>query len=232
MKISINNFKDIKLNISSFTDFKRRKAATKEPKTVEWLKNQIDQDNNLNFIDIGANVGGYSLIACNMSNGINCIAIEPFPPTFYSLAKNITLNNYEDRILPICAVVGKEIRPSNNNLNNCINFSFEKWSSGLAEHPDNSKNSFLSPTVDDLYLLSKINNNRSIIMKIDVDGAELNVLAAVQGILSKNNLKSILIECSISNSNTVKDILKMNKLSLIAEELKENNKEVNLIFEK
>ena len=232
MKISINNFENIKLNISSFTDFKRRKAATKEPKTIDWLKKQIHKDNKLNLIDVGANVGGYSLIACSMSNEVNCIAVEPFPPTFYSLAKNITLNKFEDRILPICAVVGNEARPSNNNLNNCINFSFERWSSGLAEHPDNSTNSFLSPTVDDLYLLSKINNNRSIIMKIDVDGAELNVLAAVQGILSKNNLKSVLIECSISNSNNVKDILKMNKLSLVTEELKENKNEVNLIFEK
>ena len=38
MKVSIIRFKKIKLNVSSFYDFKRRKAAVKEPETVKWLR--------------------------------------------------------------------------------------------------------------------------------------------------------------------------------------------------
>lgn len=45
------------------------------------------------FIDIGANVGLYSLIAAGNPNCRNCYAFEPNPVVFDALQKNVALNN-------------------------------------------------------------------------------------------------------------------------------------------
>ena len=231
MKVSIIGFKNIKLNVSSFYDFKRRKAAVKEPETVKWLRKNIEKHPDLTMIDIGANVGGYSLIACSMSPKVRCISIEPFPPTFLSLSKNIILNNFSQRILPICAAVGKTKKKSNQKFKNFLKFNFNSWVSGVAEHPNNSKNSFLSPTIDDDFIDSKI-SSKIILLKIDIDGGERSVLNSLSKILSNNLLVSILIECSIENSVQVSEILSKFNFSLVNKEAKKNNKELNLIFEK
>lgn len=231
MKVSLIGFKKIKLNVSSFYDFKRRKAAVKEPETVKWLRKNIKKYPDLTMIDIGANVGGYSLIACSMSPKVTCISIEPFPPTFLSLSKNIILNNFSQRILPICAAVGSTEKKSNQKFKNFLKFNFDRWVSGVAEHPNNSKNSFLSPTIDDDFINSKI-NSKTILLKIDIDGGEISVLNSLSKILSNNFLKSILIECSIKNSVQVTEILSKFNFNIVNKEAKKNNKELNLIFEK
>lgn len=45
------------------------------------------------FIDIGANIGLYSLVAASAPNCRKCYAFEPNPPIFDSLRQNIAFNN-------------------------------------------------------------------------------------------------------------------------------------------
>ena len=45
------------------------------------------------FVDIGANVGLYSLIAADNPNCKNCYAFEPNPAVFAALQENIALND-------------------------------------------------------------------------------------------------------------------------------------------
>ena len=45
------------------------------------------------FVDIGANVGSYSILAGACEN-VNVIAVEPVPTTFHGY-KNINLNKFE-----------------------------------------------------------------------------------------------------------------------------------------
>ena len=49
------------------------------------------------FLDIGANVGGYSILASNVA-GARSMAFEPVPSTHDRLLRNIRLNNIEDRV--------------------------------------------------------------------------------------------------------------------------------------
>jgi FkbM family methyltransferase len=49
------------------------------------------------FLDIGANTGFFSLLACAENPSINVIAFEPVPRVFDRLNLNISLNHWEDR---------------------------------------------------------------------------------------------------------------------------------------
>lgn len=57
------------------------------------------------FIDIGANIGGYAILAAGHV-GTNVIAIEPIPATFLSLQKNIQVNNLQDKVIALEAGAG------------------------------------------------------------------------------------------------------------------------------
>ena len=47
---------------------------------------------NDTFIDVGANVGSYTILAA--VTGSNVISIEPIPSTFNYLKNNVSINNF------------------------------------------------------------------------------------------------------------------------------------------
>ncbi len=51
--------------------------------------------NNL-FLDVGANIGSYSILAASI--GAKCIAFEPVPTTYEHLLENINLNGFRNFI--------------------------------------------------------------------------------------------------------------------------------------
>lgn len=64
-----------------------------DEKEREWLAGRIGE--RFTFLDIGANVGGYSLyLAAKAGPGARIIAIEPQPEVFGQLSYNIRLNPF------------------------------------------------------------------------------------------------------------------------------------------
>lgn len=61
------------------------------------------------FLDIGANQGLYSIIACKNPNCLKVIAFEPVSSTFSILVDNIRANECEDDIMPIHAAISSDI---------------------------------------------------------------------------------------------------------------------------
>jgi len=59
------------------------------------------------FLDIGANIGFYSLIMIARGAG-RALAIEPLPIAFERLQFNIRANQFEDRITPLQVALGPE----------------------------------------------------------------------------------------------------------------------------
>jgi FkbM family methyltransferase len=58
-----------------------------------------ERDDPFSFVDIGANIGIYSLIAASNPNCHRCYAFEPNPEVFASLQRNVSLNRL-DKLLP------------------------------------------------------------------------------------------------------------------------------------
>jgi FkbM family methyltransferase len=135
------------------------------------------------FMDIGANVGVYSLLASG-HNKCNSISIEPIPQTFQHLKNNIEINEL-------------------NSMVNCINIGLSKQQEELyftndgdtVNHVVDKKGSNTTTVkVDTLDNIFPQEVSSDSLLKIDVEGFEYNVLKGATNVLNNNNVKAIIIE--------------------------------------
>ena len=146
-------------------------------------------------IDIGAHIGLYTLIAstCVGSNG-KVLAIEPELCNFEILRRNIMINKLRNVHALNYAVFSKEqmvklqLRGSDSG--------FTKFNT-IMPLPDltEGKNKSVTVKADTLdNILECISINQVNWIKIDVEGAEFEVLEGALGVLSKNKNIQLLIE--------------------------------------
>ena len=64
-----------------------------EQQQLSFLYDNIKKLNISHFIDVGANIGIYSLLVANKFNNIQVNSFEPHPGVFERLKKNIDQNN-------------------------------------------------------------------------------------------------------------------------------------------
>jgi len=76
------------------TRWRKETFYTKEPETVCWLD---QMDPAALFLDVGANIGVYSLYAA--SRGLRVVALEPESQNFAALNRNIFANSFQDRMV-------------------------------------------------------------------------------------------------------------------------------------
>ena len=137
------------------------------------------------FLDIGANVGHYSLLMSGVKK-IKSIAIEPVPKTYSQLLKNIKLNNLEQNITAINMGV------SNNKGN--LFFSTDKGTMDrivTEKYPNSVKVNV--DTID-----SFIGDTMPIAAKIDVEGYEKFVLEGASTFFKKEEVKVLILELNNS----------------------------------
>ncbi len=140
-------------------------------------------NHNDTFVDVGANVGVYTILAAGVSNA-KVIAIEPSKETLSILKENIKINSLSNKVEVIEKAIGD--KPGNvlftQNLE-AVNRIIRK--------EDSSVSSFevVKTTLD--ILLEQKNAN---LIKIDVEGYEVNVLKGSKAVLLNPELKAIIIE--------------------------------------
>ena len=135
------------------------------------------------FVDVGANVGVYSILASGVSKA-KSIAIEPSYETGNILKQNIAINNLGDKITTVNYIIG----------NQSGKVSFTKGLDSInrvVRETDDVKNTELH---DEETLDNILNNVTPNLIKIDVEGYEVNVLKGALNTLKKAELKILLIE--------------------------------------
>ena len=92
------NFKDLKLaiNIKDPIDKIIFYSNKYEEEQYNFLCSFIKENEQDYFIDIGANIGLYSLRLSNQFSKLKILAFEPIPFTFKRLKENIKLNNLKN----------------------------------------------------------------------------------------------------------------------------------------
>ena len=95
--------------------------SSKEPETLEWINN-FDDNENIIFWDIGANIGLYSIYASLKSKNISIIAFEPSTSNLRVLSRNISINNLDDKI----KIVSQPLNKEKNIFQNLMNPLFKK----------------------------------------------------------------------------------------------------------
>ena len=142
-----------------------------------WEQNDLDffsqiAEENKIFIDIGAWIGPYTLIAASM--GMKVYAFEPDKVAFQELKKNIELNNFKHN--PEIFNFGLSKTDSKAYLYSNTN-DFGKSESGLINYK-NEKNTKqteieLKNFLQEIYKIKNKNLNYSIkVIKIDIEGGE------------------------------------------------------------
>lgn len=127
------------------------------------------------FIDVGANVGMYTIWAAEL--GAEVIALEPATDTFRLLQENITLNGY-----PVTAV-----RAAAGDHCGTARFT-AGLDAGNRMAPD-------GPVVIELVTIDSLIGDRRVTgMKIDVEGFEIDVLRGAARALSEHRIGLIQIE--------------------------------------
>lgn len=170
-------FKMIATN--EITKWRRDTFWTKEPETIQWIRS-FEPQKDCVFVDIGANIGIYSLYAAFLYPSLRIIAIEPDTNNYIELVKNIHLNGFKN-IIPMNMAIG--------GYNQTTFFKNSCSSPGNSEGKlDKSEGCpLLSITIDYLRLITKID-----FLKIDIDGGEYDAIFGMENSLSK--VESMLIE--------------------------------------
>ncbi len=143
-------------------------------------------------LDIGANTGFYSLLACAANPYSEVFAFEPVPKVFARLSTNIFKNNFQNRCHALEFAVS-----------NSIGFSdFCELEGGIPTSSSFNVNGFRgykgnvykvkTTTID---AMSLIPFNKVDLVKIDVEGYEDIVLEGMK-VLFENCRPSIIIECN------------------------------------
>jgi FkbM family methyltransferase len=141
------------------------------------------------FIDIGANSGSYTILACS-AVGASGYAFEPIPATFAKLVNNIRLNHLGSRVTCLNVGLGSEkgtieFTSDMDTVNHVVAQS-EKHGNTIA--------------VDLLTLDSVLENEAPTLIKIDVEGYETPVLGGAVETLKKPSLHSVILELNGSGN--------------------------------
>ncbi len=165
----------------------------KEPDTIFWLK-QIQSGEV--FVDIGANVGMYSVVAAK-GRGANVFAFEPEGQNFALLNRNVVYNQIQDLVLAFPLALSNELRVDKLYLSqfglggSCHTFG-ESKDFHLNDRPESFAQGCVAMTLDQLVRDGAVPQPHHI--KIDVDGLEHFVLEGASECLNSPMLKSVLVE--------------------------------------
>jgi FkbM family methyltransferase len=153
------------------------------------------QDRAFVFLDIGANLGLFSLLAARHPLCRRVIGIEPLPSIFRNLEANIR-RNAAGKVEPVLGAVSLL-------SNDFVHLSFNERHSGMSKIVGARPGAVSAPTLSPAKLDSLLlDMGIPIVAKIDVEGSELDVLATLRQTHFYGAIEEIIIEVSEVNLGT------------------------------
>lgn len=185
VEVRLKHAGKMKLITSDYIDRWLFTGADFEPATVDLIRKYLSKDDN--FLDIGANIGYFSLIAAmQISDRGTVYAFEPTPLTISRLKKNVLLNNLSNI---------KVIEKAVSNENGIVKFKTPSDSirnSGRSSMRDIEEN-FSELTVETVSIDSMLNKLEKItLIKMDIEGAEGLALEGMHKLLERDRPVIIL----------------------------------------
>lgn len=141
------------------------------------------------FVDVGANVGAYVLLACGAA-GARGLALEPVPSTYARLMDNLLVNNLLGRV--------RAINSGASESEQTLYFSADQDTTNHVVAGPRGENSTKTIAVPTVPIDAILDGTDATVLKIDVEGYEYEVIRGAQKTLSKAN--AVIIE--INGSGT------------------------------
>ncbi len=179
------------------------------------VKRHLVMTENETFVDVGANVGSYSLMVANeyQNRDTRVIAIEAHPENYRALCRNIRCNNFENIIKPINKVVSDHkgrvsLYERSHDGNRVDSEMYSVCNDNVIDannilHPSGKSLEVECDTLDNMLV-----NYGGNVMKIDVEGAE--VLALMGATKTMERMRKIVVEIHGDNLEPVKQLLEIN----------------------
>lgn len=137
------------------------------------------------FLDIGANIGTYSILFAG--KGLTGFAFEPVRSNLEAFEKNVALNEMQDKIQIYPIALGSH--------KHTANFTFDPVNTGASHLTDDhiDAEEIVNPEFEDIEvdtldnIMDELNIDpaKKIIIKIDVEGMEIDVLRGATKFLKK-----------------------------------------------
>ena len=134
---------------------------------IHWLQSHLQQGDT--FLDIGANIGYYTMWAAALG-ATRLIAIEPNPNAYDRLTFNVHANGFEDRVIKECVALGA------STGNAVLSIPGSSIGGGKLGVVDNPREQFQVRQIGLATLLESHGVDRVDMMKIDIEGMEASVL--------------------------------------------------------
>ncbi len=181
------------------------------------VKSKLLMNENETFVDVGANIGSYSLRIANdyKNKGVKVIAIEAHPENFKALDKNVRCNNFTNvKIINKAVCDHKGIVTLYERSHDGSRAGSDMYSlfntylhSSNFVLPHGKKLQLECDTLDSILADHKVDA-----MKIDIEGAEVLALKGATNILK--HLRKIIVEIHGDNFHKVHEILKRSNFNL------------------
>ncbi|MEI9947321.1 MAG: FkbM family methyltransferase [Chitinophagaceae bacterium] len=183
----------------------------KVKKYISYIRNQFDV-----FIDAGACIGEYSIWLGKL--GKKCIAIEPV--NFEAIQKNVALNKLEDKVQIFACGLGNKMERVHFNIPKGVT------SSSYMDKESGGELNVTIETLDNLYPQFNLSPTDRILMKLDVEGMEVEALEGAAEFIKKHDKISFIYEHFKSDNYrndkallklanfTFKDIDSVNRLAI------------------
>lgn len=169
-------------------------------------------------IDLGANIGEFSLIAAKkVGPSGRIIAVEPLAETLISLKKNMDLNGFQNYSILECAVGNKLGKMSLYKKSESATMGLLDPVKGVENMVET--NQIDVKTIDSIITKEKI--KKVGMLKIDVEGFEYEVLCGCKDSFKQNKIKKIICEVHSSylrakglDDDSIYNLLKQNGFSI------------------
>ena len=154
---------------------------------MAYLLHVVDEQDC--FVDVGANAGSYTIVACAVRRARG-ICFEPVPSTYGRLLENICINHIDDRVQCFnCGVGQKE---------DVLGFtSTLDTTNHVLSEGEKREDAIEVPVV---ILDNALSGTSPSIIKIDTEGFELPVLKGASNILQNAAVHTVIIELNGSGS--------------------------------
>ena len=164
------------------------------------------QDRRFVFLDIGANLGLFSLLAARHPQCEKVVAVEPLPDIFRNLEVNIRRNG-AGKIEPILGAVSA-------TEDRYASLSFDPRHSGMSKIVDRRSGSVRAPAIS-AERLDRLfpEPSDAIVAKIDVEGSEVDVLSTLRTTRFYGAIAEMIVEISERNLGSAKRSQLLNMLA-------------------